>query len=201
MNKPNQNDLVLRAGDALVVVDVQNDFLPGGSLAVPAGDEVVPVINRYIALFQSRGLPVYTTRDWHPEKHCSFEEQGGIWPVHCVARTTGSQFPSNLHLPDSATVISKAVGRAADAYSGFEGTDLNKRLQAAGVHRLFIGGLATDYCVLNTVKDALKNDFSALLLLDAIRAVNVEPEDGTKAVDEMIRLGASTVEYKDIEFM
>jgi len=189
----------LKAGDALVVVDVQNDFLPpGGSLAVPGGDEIVPVINRYIELFQSKGLPVYVTRDWHPNNHCSFEEQGGIWPVHCVAGTTGSQFPSNQRLPDFATVISKAEERDVDAYSGFEGTDLNERLQAAGVHRLLVGGLATDYCVLNTVKDALKNGFSVLLLQDAIRAVNVEPEDGKKAVEEMIRLGALPVEYKDI---
>jgi nicotinamidase/pyrazinamidase len=198
VNQENQNDPSLRAGDALVVVDVQNDFLPGGRLAVPGGDEIVPVINRYIELFQSKGLPVYATRDWHPENHCSFEEQGGIWPVHCVAGTAGSRFPLNLRLPDSATVISKAAKRDADAYSGFEGTDLDERLQAAGVHRLLVGGLATDYCVLNTVKDALKNGYGTLLLLDAVRAVNVEPEDGKKAVEKMIRLGAVPVEYLDI---
>jgi len=109
MNQSNQHDPALKSGGVLVVVDVQNDVLPGGSLAVPGGDEIVPVIKRYIELFHSNGLPVYATRDWHPKNHCLFEEQGVIWPVHCVAGTTGSRFPSNRRLTDSATVISKAV--------------------------------------------------------------------------------------------
>ncbi|MBW1853012.1 MAG: isochorismatase family protein [Deltaproteobacteria bacterium] len=167
MRPSSQNDLNPKTGDALVIVDLQNDFLPGGNLAVPDGDEIVPVINRYIALFQSKGLPVFATRDWHPQNHCSFEPQRGIWPVHCVQGTAGSQFHSDLRLPDSTTVISKAVTKEKDSYSGFEGTDLTERLKAAKVRRLLIGGLATDYCVLFTVKDALKNGFlrwSALVL-------------------------------------
>ncbi len=198
MNPSNRNDLHLETGDALLIVDVQNDFLPGGSLAVPGGDEVIPVFNKYLELFKAKGLPVFVTRDWHPKDHCSFEEQGGIWPVHCMAATAGSRFPSDLHLPDFATIISKAVTVEKDAYSGFEGTDLVERLNRAGVRRLLIGGLATDYCVLNTVKDALNNGFGVLLLKDAIRAVNVEPKDEQKAIEEMIRLGAVPIGYKDM---
>jgi len=198
MSPSNSKDLDLKSGDALVVVDVQNDFLPGGSLAVPGGHEITPVINRYIELFQSKGLPVFATRDWHPHGHCSFVEQGGPWPVHCVEGTKGSQFAPDLRLPDSTIVISKAVTVENDAYSGFEGTDLNERLQAAGIRRLLIGGLATDYCVLNTVKDALKNGYTVLVLQDAIRAVNVEPQDGEKALEEMARLGAVLVEFENL---
>ena len=198
MNPSNPKNLDLKSGDALVVVDVQNDFLPGGSLAVPGGHGIVPVLNRYIELFQSKGLPVFATRDWHPQGHSSFEEQGGPWPVHCMEGTTGSQFAPDLSLSDSIIVISKAVALENDAYSGFEGTELNERLQAVGIRCLLIGGLATDYCVLNTVKDALKNGYTVLLLQDAIRAVNVKPEDGEKAVEEMIRLGAVPVKFENL---
>jgi nicotinamidase/pyrazinamidase len=180
-------------GDALLIVDVQNDFLPGGSLAVSRGDEVVPVLNRYIGAFEAHGLPVYATRDWHPERHCSFHEQGGPWPPHCVAHTRGAEFSPALHLPPAVTVISKATSSDRDAYSGFEGTDLDPRLRAAGIRRLFIGGLATDYCVLNTVRDALQAGYEVLLLTDAIRAVEVEPGDGQRAEVEMARLGAQRI--------
>jgi len=185
-------------GDALVVVDVQNDFLPGGSLAVSGGNEIVPVINRYIELFESKGLPIFATCDRHPQDHCSFGEQGGPWPIHCSAGSKGAEFHPDLYLPDSAVVISKGTAVAKDAYSGLEGTDLNERLKSAGIHRLAIGGLATDYCVFNTVKDALKNGFAVLLLQDAIRAVNVRPEDGEKAVEEMTRIGAVPIEFEDL---
>jgi nicotinamidase/pyrazinamidase len=187
-------DVTLGEGDALLVVDVQNDFLPGGSLAVPRGDEVVPALTRYLAAFQSRGLPIFATRDWHPPNHCSFREQGGPWPPHCVAGSEGAQFPHDLVLPPSTVVITlKGTEPDRDAYSGFDRTDLDARLRAAGVRRLFIGGLATDYCVLWTVKDALKLGYSVLLLMDAIRAVNIHPDDGRKAEDEMISLGAVPV--------
>ncbi len=180
-------------GDALIIVDVQNDFLPGGSLAVPNGDEVVPALNRYVAAFESQRLPIYATRDWHPANHCSFKAQGGIWPPHCIAESNGAQFAPGLKRPADMVVISKATTSEKDAYSGFEGTDLAERLHKQGVHRLFIGGLATDYCVLNTVKDALKHKFTVLLLQDAIRAVNVQPDDGRKAEEEMQRLGAKPI--------
>jgi nicotinamidase/pyrazinamidase len=180
-------------GDALILVDVQNDFLPGGALGVPHGDEVVPVLNRYVATFRNRALPVFATRDWHPPGHCSFKAQGGPWPPHCIANTHGAEFAPDLKLPPHATVISKATTPEKDAYSGFEGTDLNAKLKRAGAQRVFVGGLATDYCVLNTVRDAIKLGYDVYLLDDAIRAVNVAPDDGRKAEDEMRRLGARPI--------
>ena len=179
--------------DALIVVDVQNDFLPGGSLAVPEGDRVVPVLNCYIETFAARALPVYATRDWHPTNHCSFAAQGGPWPPHCVAGSPGAAFASALKLPAQTMVVSKAVATDKDAYSGFEGTDLDERLRAQGVRRVFVGGLATDYCVLNTVRDARRLGYEVYLLTDAIRAVNMKPDDGQKAEKEMQRLGAMPV--------
>jgi nicotinamidase/pyrazinamidase len=180
----------LQYGDALIVVDVQNDFLPGGSLAVPDGDAVVPLLNRYLAEFSVRELPVYATRDWHPANHCSFKAQGGPWPPHCVAESPGAQFAALLRFPSGTLVISKATQPDKDAYSGFEGTDLDASLRARKIKRLFIGGLATDYCVLNTVRDARSLGHEVYLLTDAIRAVNINPHDGPKAEAEMQRLGA-----------
>lgn len=187
--------VTLQPGDALILVDVQNDFLPGGSLAVPHGDEVVPLLHEYLTLFEDHHLPVFATRDWHPVNHCSFRSQGGPWPVHCVAGSTGAAFAAALRLPLGTTVISKAQATDREAYSGFEGTDLDARLRAAGVRRVFIGGLATDYCVLNTVKDALSRGFSVCLLRDAIRAVNVRPGDGGRAESEMLQAGAVAVTF------
>ncbi len=186
-------------GDALIVVDVQNDFLPGGNLGVPEGDAVVPIMNRYLALFRQSKLPIYATRDWHPEDHCSFKAQGGPWPPHCVANSEGAAFAEDLHLGDDVTVISKATTVERDAYSGFEGTDLAERLRKQKVNRLFIGGLATDYCVLNTVKDALKEGFKVLLLADGIRGVEVNAGDSEKATNEMHALGARSVRLEDVE--
>ncbi|MFO1433703.1 MAG: nicotinamidase [Candidatus Competibacteraceae bacterium] len=186
-------------GDALLIVDVQNDFLPGGSLAVAAGDRVVGVLNDYSALFLRQGLPIYATRDWHTPDHCSFKAQGGPWPSHCVAGSPGAEFAPDLRLPaGGVTIISKGTRRDKDAYSGFEGTDLAERLRSAGVRRLFIGGLATDYCVLNTVRDALRGGFAVRLLMDAIRAVNVQPDDGAKAIAEMSRQGAVPVTLAEV---
>lgn len=181
------------AGDALIVVDMQNDFLPGGSLAVPDGDAVVPVLNRYLAEFSARELPVYATRDWHPANHCSFKARGGPWPPHCIAESPGAQFAALLRFPSGTLVISKATQPDKDAYSGFEGTDLDARLRARKIKRLFVGGLATDYCVLNTVRDALGLGYEVYLLTDAIRAVNVKPADGPGAAAEMQRLGAKPI--------
>ncbi|MCK4536156.1 MAG: nicotinamidase [Desulfuromonadales bacterium] len=180
-------------GDALIIVDVQNDFLPGGSLAVPDGDAVIPPLNLYIDTFHGRGLPIYATRDWHPADHCSFREQGGAWPPHCVAGTEGAAFAPGLHLPDDAVIISKAKLPEKNSYSGFSRTDLAENLKTRTITRLFIGGLATDYCVLNTVQDALTEGFEVLLIEDAIRAVNVQPGDGQRAVNEMLRSGAQLI--------
>ena len=198
MGTSNRNDPRPQSGDALLIVDVQNDFLPGGSLAVPHGDSVVPVLNRYLEIFAEQDLPVYATRDWHPPLHCSFRAQGGPWPPHCVARTNGAAFAAALQLPPAAVIISKATTPEQDAYSGFQGTDLDSRLHAAGIHRLYIGGLATDYCVLNTVRDALRLDYKVLLLGDAIRAVDVQPGDGLRAEEEMASLGAQRITVEEI---
>jgi nicotinamidase/pyrazinamidase len=186
-------DLILKKGDALLIVDVQNDFLPGGSLAVHGGDNIIAPFNRYVEAAQDNGLPIFATRDWHPPNHSSFKEQGGPWPPHCIVDSKGAEFSSELSLPPSAVVISKGIEVEKDAYSGFEGTDLDERLRSAGINRLLIGGLATDYCVLNTVKDAIKQSYGVLLLQDAIAAVNVQPEDGEKAIKEMTSLGATPI--------
>jgi len=198
MTTSEHNKFNSKTGDALLIVDVQNDFLPGGSLAVTRGDEVVPVLNRYLQIFTAQNLPVYATRDWHPLQHCSFSAQGGPWPPHCVADTHGAQFAAALQLPVAAVVISKATSVEQDAYSGFEGTDLDSRLRAANITRLYIGGLATDYCVLNTVRDALRLGYKVLLLGDAIRAVNVHHGDGQRAEAEMTKLGAQRVTLQGV---
>lgn len=181
----------LATDDALIVTDIQHDFLPGGRLAVLHGDEVIPVLNRYIALFRCRSLTIFATRDWHPPDHCSFRSHGGPWPIHCVADTHGAAFSEKLDLPADAIVISKATRSEREAYSSFEGTDLNRRLREEGIHRLFVGGLTTEYCVLATAKDAVHNGYRVVLLIDAIRAIDVTPGDGERAIDEMLRLGAT----------
>lgn len=180
-------------GDALVIVDVQNDFLPGGALAVPHGDAVIEPLNRWIARFSAAGRPIVATRDWHPPNHCSFQAQGGPWPPHCIAGTPGAAFAADLQLPDSAIIISKAIAPQAEAYSGFAGTDLDGRLRTLGVRRLYVGGLATDYCVKNTVLDARRLGYEVIVLAQAIRAVDVEPGDGERALAEMQAAGAGLV--------
>ena len=190
-NKKNNADKIeLGLGDALLVIDIQNDFLPGGRLAVTEGDQVIPVMNNYIDRFIQRQLPVFATRDWHPKNHGSFIKQGGPWPEHCIAGSTGAEFARGLHLPATVPVFSTGIEVENDGYSGFENPDLNKQLQQFGVSRLFIGGLATDYCVLKTVCDALDLNYQVLLLTDAIRAVNVHRQDGEQAINKMILKGA-----------
>jgi nicotinamidase/pyrazinamidase len=186
------------SGDALVIVDVQNDFLPGGALAVPESDQILPIVNTYIATFEKRALPIYMTRDWHPPDHCSFKESGGPWPTHCVAGTRGAAFSEELKFNSPFTIVSKATDPKLEAYSDFSTTSFEPSLRHAGVSRLFVCGLATDYCVFNTVKDALSLGFKTYLLLDAIRGVNVQPDDSQKAEQEMIRLGATPVRLHDL---
>lgn len=183
---------LLRSGDALVIVDMQNDFVTG-SLAVPGGGEVIAVLNRYIDVFTRQHLPVIATRDWHPPHHRSFHGYGGGWPAHCVASSTGAAFVPALALPPDTIVISKGTQNDREAYSGFEGTDLDLQLLGLGVSRLFVGGLATDYCVLNTVLDARRCGYEVFLLADAIRAVNIHADDGSRAEAEMQRAGAAAV--------
>lgn len=180
-----------RAHDALLIVDVQEDFLPGGALGVPRGDEVVEPLNEWARRFARAGLPVFATRDCHPRNHCSFQAQGGPWPPHCVAGTAGARFAAQLQLPAFTVVIPKGTACGQEAYSGFAGTGLAGKLRAAGVRRLWVGGLATDYCVLHTVLDALGEGFEAVLLPDAVRAVDAAPGDGERALERMRRAGAT----------
>lgn len=185
------------SGDALLVVDLQRDFLPGGALAVRGADEIVPLVNEYVQHFARHGRPVYATRDWHPPRHGSFQP-AGPWPVHCVAGTSGAAFARDLVLTPGTIVVSKAQEEERDAYSGFAGTSLERHLRAAGIHRLFVAGLATDYCVLHTVEDALALGFAVVLLLDAVRAVDLHPGDGAAAVVRMLALGARTAGRTDL---
>ena len=180
---------------ALVIVDLQNDFCPGGSLAVPDGDRIVPAVNELIERFSRAGLPIFATRDWHPENHVSFKAQGGLWPPHCVQNTPGARFHPGLRLPDSATVISKADSEEKDAYSGFEGTDLAAHLKEAGVDRIVVCGLATDYCVKATALDGLRAGLKVVVVEDAIRGVDVQPGDAEKALAELQKAGASLVQH------
>ena len=183
-------DVEIRRDDALIIVDVQNDFLPGGALAVNDGDAVIPAINKYLRVFTTNELPIFATRDWHPAGHCSFVDNGRPWPNHCVANSLGAQFAEELALPDDVTIVHKGTDVDKDAYSGFQDTDLADQLHAHGVKRVFVGGLATDYCVLSTVSDALAEGFDVVLLMCAIRAVNDNPGDGDRAIESMLGQGA-----------
>ena len=176
-------------GDALLVVDVQNDFLPGGALGIRGGDAIVAPINRLLAAWRARGRPVFLSRDWHPEGHCSFAAQGGPWPVHCVAGTRGAEFAAALKTAPDDVVISKATRVEKDAYSALDGTPLAGALRARGVARLFIAGLATDYCVRATGRDARAAGLDVVVLTDAVCAVDVQPGDGQRAVDELAAEG------------
>jgi nicotinamidase/pyrazinamidase len=185
----------MQAKDALIIVDVQNDFCPGGALAVSGGDEVVPVLNRAIERFTEVGLPIFATRDWHPEKTNHFKTYGGIWPVHCVQGTRGAEFHAKLKLGNDVVVVSKGMASDEDSYSGFQATDASGRglaelLRRKGIERIIVGGLATDYCVKHTVLDGLSEGFKVVLLTGAIRAVDLNPQDGEIAMNEMAQAGA-----------
>lgn len=185
--------------DALIVVDYQKDFCPGGALAVEGGDQIASILNSYIDLFRKADAPIYATRDWHPSDHVSFKERGGQWPPHCIMGSKGAEFQEDLELPGDAKIISKGTDPGREAYSGFEGTGLEDDLKQEGVARLFVGGLATDYCVKNTVLDGLRAGFEAYLLRDATSAVNLQPGDGEVAIDEMAEAGAGVVTIEDLE--
>ena len=188
----------LGPGDALVLIDVQRDLLPGGSLAIPGAEHVLPPINHCIALFCELGLPIYASRDWHPAQHCSFREQGGPWPSHCVAGSEGAEFALGMHLPGHAGIISKASLAAPDACSAFDGTGLAAALRAAKVSRLFVAGLATDHGVQQTVTDALAEGFVVVILRDALAAQELCHGDGQRAVVRMRWLGAGFIDSQDL---
>jgi nicotinamidase/pyrazinamidase len=177
-------------GDALVVVDVQRDFLSGGARGVPGGEAVIAPLNRAISLFERAGLPIFYSRDWHPANHASFRARGGPWPRHCVAGTEGAAFAPTLRVPPSAVIVSKATSPDRDVESAFQDTTLAPQLRATGVRRLYVGGLATDYCVKATVLAARREGFDVRVLSDAIRAIDVQPGDGQRALEEMQLAGA-----------
>ncbi|MBD3367440.1 MAG: isochorismatase family protein [Candidatus Eisenbacteria bacterium] len=180
--------------DALLIVDTQNCFMPDGTVPVPDGDEVVPVLNRWIEKAQREGVFIAASRDWHPPNHTSFEQQGGPWKPHCVQDTEGAAFHPDLRLPENAVVVSKGDDPDEEAYSAFQGTGLARKLREQGIETLWVGGLALDYCVKETVLDALREGFDVRLIRSATRAVNAEPGDGEKALREMRKAGASIVE-------
>ena len=184
--------------DALIVVDVQNDFCPGGSLEVAGGDLVATTMTAVAQELSAKGVLVFATQDWHPPGHSSFKEQGGPWPPHCVQGSEGAQFHPNLRLPPGATIVRKGSDPQVDAYSGFLDSDLEERLRRGGVRRVFVGGLATDYCVVNTVLDALKGGFETHVMTDAIAAVNVSPGDGEKAIEQMRAGGAVITTIREV---
>ena len=181
--------------DALIVVDVQNDFCRGGSLAVPDGDAVVPVLNRYMERAHAAGIPIIASRDWHPEKTAHFAAFGGTWPVHCVQGTHGAAFHAGLRLPPETLIASTGMSAKDEGYSALEGqlpdgSGVLDALRERGVTRIHAGGLATDYCVRATVLGALAAGFEVFLLRDASRAVDVAPGDGDRAMAEMLAAGA-----------
>ena len=180
---------------ALLIVDVQNDFCTGGSLAVPGSERVVDSLNRYLANATARGLTVYASRDWHPADTAHFEDYGGEWPVHCVQDTAGARFHSDLRLPADTVVVTKGDHADRPDYSAFEGhledgRSLLSDLHQRGVTRLYVGGLATDYCVRASVLDALASGLDVTVLSDAVAGVDVAPGDAARALDAMRSHGA-----------
>ena len=181
---------------ALLIVDVQNDFCSGGALAVPDGDRVIPVLNRLAARASALGMPVYASRDWHPPDTRHFAVNGGRWPVHCVAGTEGARLHPDLQLPPGALIVTTGTSPDEDGYSAFDGTisgrgSLLADLRARGIDELIIGGLATDYCVKASALDARRHGLRASLVSDAVRAVDVSPGDGARAIEEMKAAGVA----------
>jgi nicotinamidase/pyrazinamidase len=177
--------------DALIIVDVQNDFCPGGALAVPDGDQVIPVLNHWLALARSVQALIVATRDWHPPGHISFRERGGPWPPHCIQHTKGAGFPSGLQLPDDAIIISLGDDPDHDSYSAFDDTDLHSRLKSAGIRRLWLGGLALDYCVMSTALDAVRLGYEVHVIEAATRPIDTSREEKQAAIDLLHDAGVS----------
>ena len=185
----------LKLKKVLLVVDVQNDFCPGGALGIHEGHKIIPILNRYIEFFEKENFPIIVTRDWHPKVTKHFEQFGGVWPEHCVEGSLGAMFHPDLEFPKDALVMSKGMDPEKDSYSAFHATDssgmaLANLLRILGVAEIYIGGLATDYCVKYSALDALKDGLNVFILTDAIAGVNLQPEDSRLALQEMVSLGA-----------
>lgn len=183
----------LQLGDALLIVDLQYDFLPGGSLAVPDGDKIIPIINKWVEAAERQQIPVIFSRDWHPKNHISFKERGGPWPVHCVQNTTGAELHADIKVPQNAVIVDKAFDPDKDAYSAMQGvTDTDKiplpdLLKKLKIKRLVIAGLAFDYCVHFTALDARKMDYEVLVVLPACKAISEKTEQ--QSFQEMANAG------------
>ena len=189
---------------ALLVVDMQNDFCPGGALGIKEGDEIISVINKYIRIFVSKRLPIFSSRDWHPKKTAHFKKFGGVWPEHCIQDTKGATFHPKLKLPKEAILLYKGMDPEKDSYSAFQAQDENgmslvNLLKILDIKELYIAGLATDYCVKFTAHDAIMEGFKVKILLDAIKGVNLKPDDSEIAIREMVKIGAKKITLKDME--
>ena len=183
----------LRAQSALLIVDVQKDFCEGGALPVPRASVIIPILDRLIQCFTSG--PIYASRDWHPPNSFHFSNYGGKWPTHCVAHTQGAAFHDGLRLPADVIIVSKGQTRTADGYSVFDGQTSAREtfaqvLATHSVKHLFVGGLATDYCVRHSVLDARRAGFRVTVLSDAVAGVEVRPRDSERALKEMLTAGA-----------
>ena len=186
----------LTAGSALLIVDLQNDFCEGGALPVPGCSSVVTTVNKYIDMFIKHRALIIASRDWHPPNHISFKTRGGPWPPHCIQGSKGAEFHPGLALPSNAIVVSKAYLPDREAYSAFDGTELHYVLSMNSVRRLFVAGVATEYCVKASVLDALKLGYEVFLLTDAIAGVS---EEGSReALSEMLSSGAVLLTMEDI---
>ncbi|MBI4706604.1 MAG: bifunctional nicotinamidase/pyrazinamidase [Candidatus Omnitrophica bacterium] len=194
----------MKAKKALLVVDVQNDFCPGGALGIPEADKIIPVVNRYLKFFSKKESFVFATRDWHPLRSKHFKDFGGVWPVHCVQNTPGAAFHPKLKLPKGAIYLYKGLDPKKDSYSSFQAEDergmsLEKLLDFFKVKEIYIAGLATDYCVKFTAHDALKHGFKVNILMDAIKGVNLKPNDSEDAIKRMVKEGVKKVTIKKLE--
>ncbi len=183
-------NLTITEKDVLIIADVQKDFLPGGALGIEGGDQIIPVLNDYIDIFKQAKAKIIASRDWHPPNHISFIDQGGPWSPHCVQNTEGAEFSPSLKLPKDVTIVSKATDPSKEAYSVFDGTGLADQLKSQGIIRIFIGGLATDYCIVNSVIDANKAGFKSVVLADATCGIDVNPGDVDRAFQIMAANGA-----------
>lgn len=191
----NEERFPMKEGDALLIVDVQNDFCPGGALAIEEGDLVIPVLNEWIAAAEEKGVPVYASRDWHPLQHVSFEGQGGKWPPHCIQDSDGAAFARDLELSGDTVVVTKGVRFDKDQNSAFDETGLAEELKRRGIGRVFVGGLAQDVCVLASVLDARKHGLAVVLIDTATRPVTAE--GGEDALRQMKAAGATVAEEGD----
>jgi nicotinamidase/pyrazinamidase len=179
---------------ALLIIDFQNDFCPGGALAVEEGDRIAEPIKRLAPEFDY----VFATRDWHPPDHASFKTEGGPWPVHCVQGTPGAELHPSMSDVDVEEVVSVGVGRDDEGYSGFEKSNLAELLRERNVDGVAVCGLATDYCVRASTIDACREGFDTTVVSDAIRAVEVEPGDGERAIEGMEAAGAKLASSEEV---